>query len=502
MISLLAAVVLAQATPSDDALALARQTLDAIGGEAAFRAVRQVRLSGLRSRNALEQSTRPTGPWIEDVQDLVETRWIDQGSLQEQTRSRGLSTLGSNTAEWSSGELDVARGRAVRRTARGAAPAGGAPIQSAAESLELGPERALLTALSAPDLHVGPAESLNGFAHQVLAFTWRGSPVKIFVDPVSKTPSAVELVRSRPYDVYWACWGDVDSRTDWDVWTLEPGGVRYPRLWRTVSNGQTESILLIDKIDFTTGPPPPALADQEPPRLISAVPLPPDAKLSTLAAGVRLRPGAWNLLEIDQGDATYVVEAPIASAYSAGEAESLRKRGRRLAGVITTSDSWPHIGGLREYVAAGVPIYALDLNRPILQRLLSAPHRFAPDALARRPRQAIWRTIAVRTGVGSGPNRFELIPLRTATGERQMAVWFPGRRLLYTSDLFQISVDGQVITPGTVQEMAQVVSREKLDLANVVGMHYGLTPWSQILARSLAPCASATGRLPAAGCAT
>ena len=481
----LAAALLVAATPSGDARALAREALDSVGGERALRAVHQVRLAGLRRRNALEQSTRPTGPWIEDVQDVTETRWLDQGALEDRLRSRGLSTLGSNTAEWSSSELDVANGRAVLRNAHGDAPAGGAPVQSAAESLELGPERALLTALGAPDLRLDRRENVNGFLHQVLAFTWRGAPVKIFVDPVSKTPSAVEIVRCRPYDVYWAPWGDVASRTDWDVWMLEPNGVRYPRLWRTVSNDQTETTYLIDEVEIGGASPPPAIAETPPPRPISGLPFPTDAGMVTLAPGIRLRRGAWNLVEVDQDGASYVVEGPISNAYSAQELESLRQRGRSLLGVITTSDSWPHIGGLREYVAHRAPIFALDLNRPILERLFSAPHELEPDALARTPGRALWRLISLRTGVGSGPNRFELIPMRTATGERQMAVWFPNHRLLYTSDLFQVSKSGKVDTPGTVQEMAQVISREKLDVSEVVGMHYGPILWSQILRVSL-----------------
>ena len=473
MIAVLAAAVVAS-TPSGDARDLARQALDAIGGERALRAVRQVRIAGLRRRNALEQSTRPTGPWIEEIQDVTETRWLDADALEDRSRSLGLSTLGSNTAEWSSEELDVADGRAVRRRSGRSSPAGGAPVQVAAESLQLGPERALLTALAAPDLRTGPSEPLNGFPHRVLAFTWRNCPVKIFLDPSSATPSAVEIVRSRPYDVYWAPWGDVDSRTDWDVWTLEPGGMRYPRLWRTVSNGQTESAFTIDKVEIMAGSTPPSPPVQDhPARLVSEAPLAPDAKLVTLAPGVRLRPGAWNVLENDQGAATYVIEAPLSSAYAAREMRSLRDRDRILAGVVTTSDAWPHIGGLREYVATGVPVYALDLNRPILERLLAAPHGFAPDALAGTLRLPVWRMICDRTPVGSGSNRFELIPLRTATGERQMALWFPAHRLLYASDLFQVSNDGRVSTPATAQELAQVVERERLDPETVVGIHFG-----------------------------
>jgi hypothetical protein len=74
----------------------------------------------------------------------------------------------------------------------------------------------------------------------------------------------------------------------------------------------------------------------------------------------------------------------------------------------------------------------------------------------------------------------ELIPLRSVTGERQMAVWFPESRLLYTSDLFQKLPDGTWFTSQYVSEIKGVVAREHLDPATIFGMHYGPTPWSAL----------------------
>lgn len=478
----------ALAGPVQDARVIVQQSIEAIGGEAALRRLQVSRISGIRRRNALEQSTRPTGPWLEEVQDTVETRWLDRMSLEDKTRSRGMSSYGPNTAAWSEADIVVSGGRAGRRTDAGFAPAGSAPVQAAEESLALGPERVLLTALDASDLHLAPSEPINGFPHLVVAFTWRGDPAKVYIDPSSRTPSAVDIIRPRPFDVYWAPWGDVESRVDWDVWNLEAGGIRYPHLWSIVSNGLPEANFFIDRVELSIALPPPGAMQVPPPRPIAELPFPADGALVALAPGIHQRPGAWNVLEIDQGGETYIVEGPISDSYSKSEIDRVRASGRNIAGVVTTSDAWPHIGGLREYAADGIPIWALDLNRPILTRLTDAPHLTRPDDLVRSGRKPRWRFISSRTVVGLGPNRFELIPLRTATGERQMAVWFPEHKLLYTSDLFQFSPDGSVFLPGTVQEMAEVVSREKLNVLTVVGMHYPATAWSDVLKRSgLAP---------------
>src|ERR1700752_2147532 len=98
--------------------------------------------------------------------------------------------------------------------------------------------------------------------------------------------------------------------------------------------------------------------------------------------------------------------------------------------VITTSDSWPHIAGVREAVAQGITVYALDLNAPILQRLLAAPHESRPDDFQRHPRAPHFVFVTNPTEVGTGENALAIYPYRTATAERQMMVYLPARRLL------------------------------------------------------------------------
>jgi hypothetical protein len=135
-------------------------------------------------------------------------------------------------------------------------------------------------------------------------------------------------------------------------------------------------------------------------------------------------------------------------------------------------------------MARGIEIYALDLNRPILERLASAPHATQPDALARAPRKAKLHAISTRTLVGSGATRMEVIPLRTVSGERQMIVYFPDTRVLYTSDLFSKLPDGSFWLPQFLQELKSVVDREHLEVQTIFGMHYEPTPWADFL-RSL-----------------
>jgi glyoxylase-like metal-dependent hydrolase (beta-lactamase superfamily II) len=201
-----------------------------------------------------------------------------------------------------------------------------------------------------------------------------------------------------------------------------------------------------------------------------------------LAAGVVLVPGRWNVVEIRQPDGIVIIEGPISNKYSALVMADAEKRfpGMAIKAVITTSDAWPHIGGLREYAARGIPIYALDLNRTILEKLFRAPHGLQPDALTLHPKRPKVVYVAAKDRIGSGSNVIELIPMRTVTGERQMVIYLPERKLLYSSDAFQRSSSGEFFLPQTLSEVVDVVQREGLQVDTDVGMHLGPTPWEAI----------------------
>jgi hypothetical protein len=203
---------------------------------------------------------------------------------------------------------------------------------------------------------------------------------------------------------------------------------------------------------------------------------------AVLAPGVVKVPGSWDIVEVQQSEGIVIIEGPLTSSYSDKVIADAKQRfdGAPIKAAITTSDSWPHIGGMREYAARGVPMYALDLNVPILERLFAAKYISSPDALARSPRRPTLRIVSGKTVVGAGPNRLELYPLRTVSGERQMMVYFPAHKLLYTSDLFTIR-DGNVFLPQMVSECVDAVSREHLEVTAAFGMHYDLLPWKTVV---------------------
>jgi hypothetical protein len=129
-------------------------------------------------------------------------------------------------------------------------------------------------------------------------------------------------------------------------------------------------------------------------------------------------------------------------------------------------------------------VYILDLNRPLLDRIVSAPHTLEPDALERSPsgKEPHWKVVANKQELGSGANRMELYPIRGASTERQYMVYFPERRLLYASDTLALNDDGTLYDPELMNEVAQAVKRENLIVDTVFAMHQGPMSWEQVVA--------------------
>jgi glyoxylase-like metal-dependent hydrolase (beta-lactamase superfamily II) len=477
--------------PADHTLTLLHQAADALGGEATLRSLKAIEMSGVSVWHQREQSERPEGPWVLTFNDFTDVRNLDADAVRRTVRVRGY-----NTPDWVANKewtpdttMVIVSGVGLRQTKDGLQPTD-TPWDLGTLPIALDPEHVVIAALDARDVRTETDVALDGYAHRVVSFTYGGYRVKLFLNQAGMLPKAVEITRARPYETYWAPWGDVTQRITFGMWTLEEGGIRFPRLWDYSTGGQPDGTVEITRVvvnphvaadDFAI----PedlrrsAIANR---RAVTDAPFGSAKRpAQQLAEGIIQVPGSWDIVEVRQPDGVVVFEGPMTSSYSVKVLEDVKARmGAPVKAVITTSDSWPHIGGLREYVARGIPIFALDLNVPILERLFAARYETYPDALAKSPRVPVMNSVSRRVALGRGPTRMELIPYRTATAERQMMVYFPEHRLLYTSDLFTIRLP-MVFLPQQVAEAVQAVAREHLIVDRAFGMHYDVLPWQVVV---------------------
>jgi hypothetical protein len=372
----------------------------------------------------------------------------------------------------------------VYHSKHGDSPCSLADLDNAADTLALGPERLLLNAMTAGDLHYAPSQWLRSTPHSVVTFTWQGVPIKVLLNAYNHLPDAME--RTRTFKDMWYAWGDVDQRIYLDNWHVVQGVV-YPTNAIDQRNGVWYASTQVLDPSFNVA------ADDKAFAMDAAVAQKSlqskgwnrqfsDKQRVDLAPGVELFESSWNTTIIRQNDGVLVLEAPISASYVKGILAKVRSEypGVPIKGVLSTSDSWPHMAGVREAVAEGVPVYVLDLNKPLLDRLVSAPHRLQPDALQTEPKTPQWKVVGDRLVVGSGANRVELYPLRGASTERQYMVYFPEHKLLYASDTLVLNDDKTLYDPDLMYEVLQAAAREHLQVDTVYAMHQGPTSWVDV----------------------
>jgi len=476
------------ASTADRAIGWVRSAIEKMGGEQKLRSLQSIQIERIGHSYSIEQSERPEGPWLVNYEQVTDLRDYANQRLRRTTQTRSIQAT-----QWSPAvALKVADGAAALQFGERSGPAQASDLAEAEENLALSAERVLLTALEARDLRVEADSLLQGSPQHVVAFGWRDGLARIFLNAQTDMPTAIEVERCYPGSFFWGSWGEVKSRTYLSLWTLEAGGIRYPRQWDIERNGTAYQSFTVtaltlnpqfDSNSFSISPEVKKAYEAAAHRSIEDTPLGLANKPAVeIAPGVFQIPGPWNVTLVRQSDGVIVIESPISSGYSDKVLADARKRfpGLPIKAVVSTSDAWPHLGGVREYVARDVPVYALDLNRPILERLIASPRHAHPDALERQRKKPRFRLVSNKTIIGSGINRIELYPMGTESGERMMMVYFPEHKLLYGSDLVQQRRDGSFFMPEYLSELIEAVRRENLTITRVFAMHTGVTPWKDI----------------------
>jgi hypothetical protein len=464
-----------------DVHACVAQAMIAMGGQSALNAIHSARYETIGHTVLPEQSYRQQ-PFITSYERDQVTVDFDKGRV-----NRGVHLTWPESDPHTS-EVDLTLiatpHMGVYHTKNGDAPCSLSDLDDTNDTLTLNPERLLINAAAASDLHYASSQWLRSTPHTVVEFTWEGVPVRVLLNGYNHLPDALE--RTRTFQDFWFAWGDVQQRLYFDNWHVVQGVV-YPSNRVEQRNGvwfaSTQIIdpsfnVALDEKMFAMDAAVAAKSAQSKRwnRTFS------DKNRVELAPDIALYKGAWNATVIKQDGGVLVLEAPISAGYVHGVLAKARANypDMPIKGVLSTSDSWPHMAGVREAVAQGVPVYALDLNQPLLDRLVTAPHRLQPDALEKNPKAAHWITVSGPLAIGHGANRVVLYPLRGASTERQYMVYFPQHRLLYASDTLALNADHSLYDPELMLEVTQAVAREHLQVDTVYAMHEGPTPWADI----------------------
>jgi hypothetical protein len=491
--ALLALAVSLPAPPNPRALV--DSAVAALQRSATLRDIRAFRLTGMQHDYVLGNAERADGPWFAVYSQFTELR--DGASSAFRRTSTGLTTAGKSP-EVVTILIDSVVANRVNGRETGSSRSA---YEDAIDRVDAAPTRALLLAAASPSLTHHGTVTRYGLTYDVISFPWRNGRMRLELSRETHLPDAVDIVRPYPDNFRWAAFGDVTMRTEYGRWSIQPSGEWWPMHERVLLNGVLlHDVTLTTVVLDTAREPAESLTVSDSARAqyaansaltFSRFRFGARGKPTEIEPGIVRVPDQWAMTLVKQPDGVVIFEAHISAQYLREVIDEAHRRwpGSPVKAIIMTSDPWAHVGGVREAIALGIPIYVQALSVPFLTKLAKMPHTLEPDLLARQPKAPKFMPVSAKTVIGSGENRIELYPVGGPYGERMLMAYFPEHKLLYGADLVfpNRAITGQP-GPGyfetSLVDLRNAVARENLAVDTLFCVqNYQPMAWTDFVAR-------------------
>ncbi len=197
--------------------------------------------------------------------------------------------------------------------------------------------------------------------------------------------------------------------------------------------------------------------------------------------------GAERSIAVEFKDHLVIVEGPGGDDQSLATIGEVKRMfpNKPIKYLVNTHHHSDHAGGIRAYVAEGIPIITHESHKRYYeQEIFKNPHTLNPDRLARMPRAPVIETIKDKRVLTDGDMTLELYLVRgNLHSEGLLMAYVPKEKLLIQADTF-IPRPGVPPLPAAspfTTNLVENVERLKLDVQRVAHIHGGVSSWGEIL---------------------
>ena len=230
-------------------------------------------------------------------------------------------------------------------------------------------------------------------------------------------------------------------------------------------------------------------------RATSAPPAGPPAAAAAPPQPVKLGEGIWQLNPNGEGsilvefkDYIVMVEAPGGDAVTTASIEQAKRLApnKPIKYVVNSHHHADHAGGMRAYVAEGIPIITHESHRKYYEeQIFKNPHSLNPDRLARMPRPPMLETMKDKRVITDGTMTLEIYLMKDQPhAEGLLMMYVPKEKIIMQADAY-IPRPGAPPLPMPspyTTNLVDNISRLKLNVDRVVHIHGGTSPYSDVLA--------------------
>ena len=437
--SSLAGASVAHAGSAEKSYREAREILDAglkaIGGADALKAIKDVRRVGSATAYAQGQSLTPDALVTRQV-EVTSALDFAGGRSRTETTTAGAGIVTTRTLAVLNGDQSFG----YNLVTRGLTPTAPGGVAAARAAMRRDPAALLLTAMARSEtLRALADDTLDGKRQRVVTFSDSdGTQLALYFDAGSGLLSKVETLADN------AVLGDAVTETLLSDYRDVPAGsarVKLPFHVVTKVAGDTTQDLKYTTISANAGLANDALA--APKEAINVPPAPPAGGVAVTKLGddlYFLGGGSHHSLAVGFKDQVVVIEAPLNEDRSLAVLAKVNELfpGKSIR-VVATHYHFDHSGGLRTYVAWGLPIVTTPGNKAFIEKMAATPHTIRPDSLSRDPKKPNVETFAKKKVFSDGARTLELHDIGPNPHVGEMVVaYLPKEKVLFVADLLII----------------------------------------------------------------
>jgi hypothetical protein len=328
----------------------------------------------------------------------------------------------------------------------------------------------------AHDVRPGPDEVFQDYPRTVLTRAGEYGEERLFIDP--KTGFPVKLDREEPHYL----WGQVRVEYIYSIWE-ENGGITLPAASARVVDGFKEITRTIGGFDFVERAKAPELslpaggdvAGNTTPMFLQ--PLPPKKVEATPRIFLSVNPGYTDAFALI-GNTIYVFDATQAEARAKQDLELIRTTfpGDHPIVLVVTDTAWPHVAGVRFWVASGATVISHRTSKEFLTRVIDRRWTRSPDLLEQHRKSIKFKFVSVDKSYVAAEGKLQLVAIDGIGSEGALMAYLPDDRFLWASDYIQSVSRSTAYT----NEVWQAVQRAEIEPRQVAAQHIPLTSWSAI----------------------
>lgn len=330
--------------------------------------------------------------------------------------------------------------------------------------------------LKAGGARAGGTEVYRDFPRTVLVRQTAEGEQRLFLDPKTGFPVKLDFFEKH------YLWGQRHLEYVYTTW-VSSGGVALPGATYLLANGAEEISQTIGEVELAPQDGAPSLAlPSEPnrsedtlPRFLQPLPL--TVTEVGPATFILTNPGYRETVTKIRDD-VFLLDATQGEQRAREDAEMIEKLfpGKHKITLVVTDLAWPHVAGLRYWVASGATIVAHKTARNFLQSVIDRKWTLAPDFLEQHRKSARFNFIPVENRYELAAGALTLHPIGGIGSEGALMAFIRSDHFLWASDFIQ-TVD----EPSEyASEVWKAVHRDGLRPERTAAEHLDLTPWSQI----------------------